>query len=35
VPVPLASVNPQPAHSGLARAVEVVHVKRLVESLVK
>jgi len=34
VPVSLP-FNPQPAHSGLARAVEVVHVKRLVESLEK
>jgi hypothetical protein len=34
VPVSLP-FNPQPAHSGLARAVEVVHVKKLVESLEK
>jgi hypothetical protein len=34
VPVSLP-FNQQPAHSGLARAVEVVHVKRLVESLGK
>lgn len=34
VPVSLP-FNQQPAHSGLARAVEVVHVKRLVESLEK
>jgi S1-C subfamily serine protease len=34
VPVSLP-FNQQPAHSGLARAVEIVHVKRLVESLAK
>lgn len=34
VPVSLP-FNQQPAHSGLARAVEVVHVKRLMESLEK
>ena len=34
VPVSLP-FNQQPAHSGLARAVEVVHVKKLVESLEK
>ena len=34
VPVSLP-FNQQPAHSGLARAVEVVHVKKLVESLGK
>jgi S1-C subfamily serine protease len=34
VPVSLP-FNQQPAHSGLARAVEVVHVRRLVESLIK